>query len=79
MTTAPSGLLTNMETCHQFIREPPYRVEVNVSADRPEVALILDQSGLAAALGEAARRRCRLVNQLADPETRSCMPADKLG
>src|SRR5271157_124497 len=34
---------------------PPYRVEVNVSADRPEVALILDQSGFEAALGEVAR------------------------
>ena len=34
---------------------PPYRVEVNVSADGPEVALILDQSGLEAALGEVAR------------------------
>jgi len=30
-------------------------VEVNVSADRPEVALILDQSGSEAALGEVAR------------------------
>jgi hypothetical protein len=28
---------------------------VNVSADGPEVALILDQSGLEAALGEVAR------------------------
>jgi hypothetical protein len=34
---------------------PPYRVEVNVSADGPEVALILDQSGFEAALGEVAR------------------------
>src|SRR5271157_3821275 len=34
---------------------PLYRVEVNVSADRPEVALILDQSGFEAALGEVAR------------------------
>jgi len=33
---------------------PPYRVEVNVSADRPEIVLILDQSGFQAALGEVA-------------------------
>ncbi len=34
---------------------PPYRVEVNVAIDRPEVALILDQSGFEAALGEVVR------------------------
>src|SRR5271157_1939950 len=34
---------------------PPYRVEVNVATDRPEVALILDQNGFEAAMGEVAR------------------------
>src|SRR5271157_407803 len=33
----------------------PYRVEVNVATDRPEVALSLDQSGFEAAMGEVAR------------------------
>src|SRR5271157_5570827 len=34
---------------------PPLRVEVNVSAHGPEVALMLNQSGFEAALGEVAR------------------------
>jgi hypothetical protein len=58
---------------------PPYRVEVNVSADGPEVALILHQSGLEAALGEVARSPMLLgVYQLAYPETRYFMPRDRL-